>query len=122
MLVADRLAAAMRGTLGSKPGTVELQSRWLELEFSAPLPAHLDGNSVTFEPPMVRFEVLPDLDAHTIGGGFQWRASPTMALDLALGGTFYDDDSYVDSSLGTPIEVEYEKRVLFLAVGLDFKF
>jgi long-chain fatty acid transport protein len=65
---------------------------------------------------------LPDLDAHTIGGGFQWSATPMMTVDLALGGTFYDDDSYVDSSLGTPIEVEYEKRVLFLAVGLGFKF
>ncbi len=24
-----------------------------------PLPAHLDGNSVTLEPPLARFEVLP---------------------------------------------------------------
>jgi diacylglycerol kinase (ATP) len=55
----DRLVAAMRGTLGSKPGTVELQSRWLELEFSAPLPAHLDGNSVRLDPPRARFEVVP---------------------------------------------------------------
>ena len=55
----DRLAAAMRGALGSKPGTVELQSRWLELEFAEPLPAHLDGNSVRLEPPSVRFEVVP---------------------------------------------------------------
>jgi YegS/Rv2252/BmrU family lipid kinase len=54
-----RLAAAMRGTLGRKPGTLELQVPWLDLHFDRPLPAHLDGNSVTFEPPMVRFEVLP---------------------------------------------------------------
>lgn len=55
----SRLAAAMRGTLGSKPGTVELQSRWLELHFTEPLPAHLDGNSVRFAPPSVRFEIVP---------------------------------------------------------------
>ncbi len=55
----DRLAAAMRGTLGTKPGTVELQSSWLELHFAEPLPAHLDGNSVRLEPPCVRFEVVP---------------------------------------------------------------
>jgi diacylglycerol kinase family enzyme len=49
----------MRGTLASKPGTVELQSRWLELHFAEPLPAHLDGNSVRLEPPVVRFEIVP---------------------------------------------------------------
>jgi len=54
-----RLIAAMKGTLGRKSGTLELQSPWLEFHFERPLPAHLDGNSVTLEPPMVRFEVLP---------------------------------------------------------------
>jgi diacylglycerol kinase (ATP) len=54
-----RLIAAMKGTLGEKEGTHELQAPWLELHFSKPLPAHLDGNSVTLEPPVVRFEVVP---------------------------------------------------------------
>jgi diacylglycerol kinase (ATP) len=54
-----RLVAAMRGTLGATAGTHEVQARWLELHFEKPLPAHLDGNSVTLEPPMARFEVLP---------------------------------------------------------------
>jgi len=54
-----RLAAAMKGALGEKKGTHELQARWLELHFAEPLPAHLDGNSVTLEPPLVRFEVVP---------------------------------------------------------------
>lgn len=54
-----RLVAAMGGSLGRKAGTVELQAPWLELHFDRPLPAHLDGNSVTLEPPMARFEVLP---------------------------------------------------------------
>jgi len=54
-----RLAAAMKGTLGAKKGTHELQASWLELHFSKPMPAHLDGNSVTLEPPLARFEVLP---------------------------------------------------------------
>lgn len=54
-----RLIAAMQAKLGSKPGTIEIQSPWLELHFEKPLPAHLDGNSVTLEPPMVRFVVLP---------------------------------------------------------------
>ena len=54
-----RLAAAMQGNLGQKKGAHELQSPWLELHFDHPLPAHLDGNSVTLQPPLVRFEVLP---------------------------------------------------------------
>jgi len=54
-----RLIAAMQGTLGDKTGTHELQAPWLELHFSRPLPAHLDGNSVTLEPPIARFEVVP---------------------------------------------------------------
>jgi len=54
-----RLSAAMRGALGSKKGTHELQAPWLELHFAEPLPAHLDGNSVTLDPPLARFEVLP---------------------------------------------------------------
>jgi len=54
-----RLAAAMRGGLGTMKGTHELQARWLELHFSRPLPAHLDGDSVILEPPVARFEVVP---------------------------------------------------------------
>jgi YegS/Rv2252/BmrU family lipid kinase len=54
-----RLAAAMKGALGAKSGTHELQAPWLELHFDEPLPAHLDGNSVTLEPPLARFEVVP---------------------------------------------------------------
>jgi YegS/Rv2252/BmrU family lipid kinase len=54
-----RLAAAMRGALGAKKGTHEVQAPWLELHFEEPLPAHLDGNSVTLDPPVARFEVVP---------------------------------------------------------------
>jgi YegS/Rv2252/BmrU family lipid kinase len=54
-----RLVAAMRGNLGAWKGSHELQAPWLELHFSEPLPAHLDGNSITLEPPVARFEVVP---------------------------------------------------------------
>ncbi|MEJ2189398.1 MAG: diacylglycerol kinase family lipid kinase [Acidobacteriota bacterium] len=54
-----RLVAAMRGTLGAKAGTLELQARWLELYLDRPVPAHFDGNQVMLEPPVVRFEVVP---------------------------------------------------------------
>jgi len=54
-----RLAAAMQGALGAKKGTHELKASWLELHFNEPLPAHLDGNSMTLKPPLARFEVVP---------------------------------------------------------------
>jgi len=54
-----RLLAAMRGTLGAKAGTLEIQTPWLDLAFDEPLPAHLDGNSAVLDPPSVRFEVVP---------------------------------------------------------------
>jgi YegS/Rv2252/BmrU family lipid kinase len=54
-----RLVAAMRGTLGTKPGTIELQAPWIELHFSEPLPIHIDGNVTTLEPPLARFEIVP---------------------------------------------------------------
>jgi YegS/Rv2252/BmrU family lipid kinase len=55
-----RLAAAVRGTLGRYPDTVELCQPWLELEHEAPLPAHLDGNQTWFKGPRTRFETVPE--------------------------------------------------------------
>ena len=54
-----RLLAAMRGTLGRQPGTIELQAPWIELAHDRPLSTHLDGNAVVLEPPETRFEVVP---------------------------------------------------------------
>jgi len=54
-----RLLAAMRGTLGRMEGTVELRAPWLEMRFDRPLPTHVDGDQITLEPPVARFEVIP---------------------------------------------------------------
>jgi diacylglycerol kinase (ATP) len=54
-----RLMAAMKGTLGDKPDTLELQAPWLELHFEDSLPIHIDGNVTTLEPPLARFEIVP---------------------------------------------------------------
>jgi YegS/Rv2252/BmrU family lipid kinase len=55
-----RLIAAMQGTLGKKPDTLELQAPWVELHFEESLPVHIDGNVTTLEPPLARFEVVPN--------------------------------------------------------------
>ena len=54
-----RLLAAMRGTLGTKSGTVVMRSPWVELHHEEPVPLHLDGNQHELLPPSTRFEVLP---------------------------------------------------------------
>jgi hypothetical protein len=65
---------------------------------------------------------LPDLDAHTLGAGVKWMAMPQLAVNFAFGNVFYDGDSYVDTSLGTPIEIEYEKNIPFVALGIQYSF
>lgn len=65
---------------------------------------------------------LPDLDAHTLGAGFQWMATSQLAVNFALGNVFYEGDSYVDTSLGMPIEIEYEKNIPFVAAGIQYSF
>lgn len=65
---------------------------------------------------------LPDLDAFTLGAGCQWMATPKLAVNFALGNVFYDGDSYVDTSLGVPIEIEYEKNIPFVAAGIQYSF
>lgn len=65
---------------------------------------------------------LPDLDAFTLGAGCQWMATPKLAVNFALGNVFYSGDSYVDTSLGVPIEIEYEKNIPFLAAGIQYSF
>ena len=65
---------------------------------------------------------LPDLDAHTLGVGVQWMAMPNLAVNFAVGNVFYDGDSYVDTSLGVPIEIEYEKNIPFVAAGIQYSF
>jgi long-chain fatty acid transport protein len=65
---------------------------------------------------------LPDLDAHTLGAGVKWMAMPKLAVNVALGNVFYDSDSYVDTSLGVPIEIEYNKNIPFMAAGIQYSF
>lgn len=65
---------------------------------------------------------LPDLDAHTFGVGFEWMATPQLAVNFAVGNVFYSSDSYVDYSLGIPIEIEYEKNIPYAAAGIQYSF
>ncbi len=54
-----RLAAALKGTLGEKPGSQAFRFRKLRLSTAVRIPSHLDGNPFHIEPPGVTIEVLP---------------------------------------------------------------
>jgi diacylglycerol kinase (ATP) len=55
----SRLAAALRGTLHDKPGTVSFKTRRLDLCHSLPLAVHYDGNPGNLPGPVTRFEIVP---------------------------------------------------------------
>jgi diacylglycerol kinase (ATP) len=55
----SRLVAAIKGTLGTKPGSQEFGFRRLELSTEVRIPSHLDGNPYHIEPPGTVIEVLP---------------------------------------------------------------
>ncbi len=55
----SRLGSALRGKLGSRPGSREFRFAEIELRTQTPLPCHLDGNPFWIQPPGVTVTVLP---------------------------------------------------------------
>ncbi len=65
---------------------------------------------------------VPQLNAHNICGGIAYEAVPGLILNFGLENTFYRDDSYVDTSSGTALDIEYKKNALVAACGIQYKF
>jgi len=65
---------------------------------------------------------VPQLDSNSICGGIAYEAVPGLILNFALENTFYRDDSYVDTSSGTALDIEYKKNALVAACGVQYKF
>lgn len=63
---------------------------------------------------------LPELDAHTVGIGLTARTTPKLSLNFSLGHVFYMSESFVSSTTGA--EIEYEKDITFVGLGLEYKF
>jgi hypothetical protein len=57
----------------------------------------------------------PELDAHSIAGGLKWTAMPGLDINLGVLKTFYQDDT-------TSWGVKYEKDVIIVALGVQYKF
>ena len=65
---------------------------------------------------------VPQLDSNSIAGGIAYEAVPGLILNFGLEATFYNDDSYIDTSSGTALDIEYEKTAVVAAFGIQYKF
>jgi len=63
---------------------------------------------------------LPELDAHTLGVGTVWEATPGFDINVSLGHVFYKSASFTSTATGATIE--YEKDITFVALGFQYKF
>ena len=64
---------------------------------------------------------VPQLDSNSICGGIAYEAVPGLILNFALENTYYRDDSYIDTSSGTPLDIEYKKNALDAECGIQYK-
>ncbi|MFC1494707.1 OmpP1/FadL family transporter [Thermodesulfobacteriota bacterium] len=70
----------------------------------------------------VALNEAPELDANSIGAGFQYMMNDNLKIDCGIGVVNYESDSYVDYSSGTPLVIGFEKDVTFFAVALNYTF
>ncbi|MBC8208460.1 MAG: outer membrane protein transport protein [Desulfobulbaceae bacterium] len=65
----------------------------------------------------------PKLDVNTFGGGFAYALKDNLELNVGLGVSLYDDDSYQPAPTTIPgLTVGYEKEVIFYSTGLQYSF
>lgn len=73
----------------------------------------------------------PALSANTLGCGLVYKYTPNLDLNFGIGKVFYKAESYVDTSSFTPaggttfgsaLNIEFDKDIVFLAFGLQYKF
>ena len=63
----------------------------------------------------------PELDASTIAGGVAFKPTPNWELNLGILKTFYDDATAPPPLPGTT-GIKYEKDVVIIAIGVQYKF
>jgi long-chain fatty acid transport protein len=67
----------------------------------------------------------PELDTNTIGAGIAYAFNEKFHTNVSIGNSFYKEDSFVQAldDTGTNFaNVEYEKNVFFMALGLEYRF
>ncbi|MFO7971202.1 MAG: outer membrane protein transport protein [Desulfobacterales bacterium] len=65
---------------------------------------------------------VPQLDSHSVCGGVAYEAVPGLILNFGFLNSFYRDDSYVDISSGTALDIEFKKNAFVAACGIQYKF
>jgi len=65
----------------------------------------------------------PELDANTFVGGLAYAFNQKFHMNLGVGYSAYVDDDFVNKTIpGVDVKVEYEKDIIFLAFGLEYRF
>jgi len=65
----------------------------------------------------------PELDVNTIGAGIAYVINEKIHTNFSIANSFYKDESFSPSAPMPPgITVEYEKNILFVAVGVEYRF
>lgn len=59
---------------------------------------------------------------NSFAGGIAYAYNQKFYVNLGIGYSAYEDDDYVNKKLGTDIKIEYEKDIIFLALGLEYRF
>ncbi|MBW2193851.1 MAG: hypothetical protein JRF27_08710, partial [Deltaproteobacteria bacterium] len=63
---------------------------------------------------------LPELDANTIGGGVVWAVMPNLDLNFGISEVFYESASFTSTTTGD--NIEYEKDIIILGFGIQYRF
>jgi long-chain fatty acid transport protein len=72
----------------------------------------------------------PALGASTLGAGFVYSPKPAFEVNFSVAKVFYEDASYTDTSMAvnpatdvvSALPVKYEKDIIFLGFGIQYKF
>jgi long-chain fatty acid transport protein len=69
----------------------------------------------------------PELDANTVGGGIAYAFNEKFHINFGLGHSWYEDDDFKDKWFkeygdDDNFEIEYEKDITFVALGMEYRF
>jgi long-chain fatty acid transport protein len=64
----------------------------------------------------------PELDANSYGGGIVYQINKGLKVDLGAAIVEYKTDSYIDISSGSALAIGFDKDVVMLSAGVQYRF
>ncbi len=64
----------------------------------------------------------PELNARSFGGGIAYKKGENLVIDTGMAFVSYENDSYTDTSSGSPLEIEFAKDVVMFSAGVQYHF